>query len=159
MWFLARLFAAWAAITLMAGVVLGPMTLFGIYTIDGNLYVAGSLVGPFFMLARDSWLAVCYFLGGYFAFRFFRESWLKVGLGIPFMNYAIVIWTYAWHAILDGHYPNVLFYPTEVLVVLDSFLPLMITVGVLARHLLPPGQIRARINLVVRLLRRWPDKY
>ena len=155
MGFIVRLFAAWAAISLIAGIGLFPVTTF-LQSAVGDIYVAGSQDRQGVPLMQFAVLFVCYFWGGYFALGFFRESWLKVGLGIPLMNYANIIWLIIWDAILGPMFEAKLLGTLEVISVIYFLSPMVITVGVLTCHLLPPGQIRPRTRAVVRRLRQWP---
>ena len=151
LWFIARLFTAWAVISLMAGIVLVPINLI-VGSVGGDILVAASDGKPGLSLIYFSLYAAYLFFGGYFVSRFFHEHWLKVGLGIPLINYAIIAWYAAWQSVLGYGYSK---FSYDLSVVITFLMPFMITLGVLARRYLPPGQVRPRIQIVVRRLRRW----
>lgn len=151
LWFVARLFTAWAAISVMTSIVLVPISLI-VRSVGGDILVAASYDKPGLPLIYFSLYAAYFFFVGYFVSRFFLEHWLKVGLGIPLINYAIVAWYAAWQSVLGYGYSKFSYDLPEMITFL---MPFMITLGVLARRYLPPGQVRPRIQVVVRRLRRW----
>lgn len=150
--FAARLFAVWAAISLIARMVLFPIYM-AIVSVVGGLYVFESSDSAGISLLDYGLSGICYFFGGYYAARFFREPWLKVGLGIPLMSFVIIIWRQIWQAIL-GPVDHAGFFENFGVLWLMNFLwPFVIALGVLYHHSLKSGQIRALIHH----LRRWPD--
>lgn len=154
-WFIARLFAAWAVVTALSGVILNPLSqLIHLTKIEIFLDLGTENIG--LPLLPYSMRSIYFLVSGYIALRFFKEHWLKVGLGIPAISIALIFWQVGWNELLMSTLAEGLINraPTgsvQLASLLSLLSPFYITVGVMARNYLPPGEFKP----FIRRIRRW----